>query len=319
MKNTVLLTGAGMVGMQLVRILNDEYGITPVVADVHFQWDYLDTIRPRDAYIPVAGSILDRPFIEKVIAEHGIRRLVHTAAVLPMRVGHDAHPGFYQVNTWGTANLLFTAAAAGLDRFVMFSTNGVYRFRDCPVTGPVAEDFPSGLTAHNSYGNSKAAAEYLLRELVTDGRLDAKIIRPGEIFGPVMNRPGDDPIYWTAMINAAIAGAPFVLRGHPEHRLDWVYAKDVARVAALVLMADKTEHIEYHAASGRVSGIYDLVAALDRVFPGHRVTLEECGRGGWNQPLSMDRARADLGFVPGFDLESGVRDYAEWYGKLGKR
>jgi UDP-glucose 4-epimerase len=313
MKTTVMLTGAGMVGAQIIKLLHDEYGEKPAVLDTRFQWDYLDTVISRDEYVPLQGSVLDRPCLERAIQEMGIRRVLHTAAVLPMRVGHDAHPGFYEVNTWGTSNLLFTCADAALDRFVMFSTNGVYQFKDNEVTGPVTEDFPSGLSRHNSYGNSKAAAEYLLRELVQDGRIDAKIIRPGEIYGPVMNRAGDNPIYWAAMFNAAIEERPFVIKGHPEHRLDWVYAKDVARVATLALMADSTAHIEYHAASGRVSGVYDLLDALDRVFPGHHVRLENCGSGGWNYPLSMERAKRDFSFEPQFDLDAGLRDYAHWY------
>ena len=86
----------------------------------------------------------------------------------------------------------------------MFSTNGVYQFRQHKVDAPVSEDFPSGLSPHNSYGNSKASAEYLLRELTNQGNFDGKIIRPGEIYGPVMSRDGEDSIYWKGMFDAAI-------------------------------------------------------------------------------------------------------------------
>ena len=309
----ILLTGAGMVGAQIIKLLVDEYHLKPVVIDLEFRWPYLDTIVDRRSFVAVQGSIFDRDLVERTLKEHTIHRVVHTAAALPMRVGHAAHPGFYQVNTWGTANLMFACVACGVERFVMFSTNSVYQFRQHGVTGPVNEDYPTGLNPHNSYGNSKATAEFLLRELTEDGAFDGKIIRPGEIYGPVMQREGDTPIYWKAMLDAAIQGRSFVLEGHPEHRLDWVYCKDVARLACLLLMAEKTPHIAYNASYGRCMGIYDIAVCLYKLFPGHQVELRNCGRGGWNYPLNVDRARDDLGFRPQFDLERGIQDYMEWY------
>ncbi|MCG3148404.1 MAG: 3 beta-hydroxysteroid dehydrogenase/Delta 5--_4-isomerase [Verrucomicrobiae bacterium] len=309
----ILMTGIGLVGAQIVKQLKQEHGIRPVVLDLHFQWPYLDTILDRGDFIAVEGSILDQQLVADTLRQHDIERIVHTAAVLPLRVGHAAHPGFYQVNSWGTANLMFQARQAGVRKFVMFSTNGVYQFRQHPVTAPVAEDFPSGLSRHNSYGNSKAVAEFLLRELVEDGAFHANILRPGEIYGPVMVRPGDDPIYWLAMLNAAIAGQSYVLENHPEHRLDWVYCKDVAALAVRLLLADATPHIEYHAASGRCMGIYDFKAELDRQFSGNRVELRNCKHGGWNHPLSMNRAKTDLDFAPRYDLARGIADFVEWF------
>jgi nucleoside-diphosphate-sugar epimerase len=301
-----------MVGAQITELLARRYEMQPVVLDLCFQWDYLDTIVERDQFVAVDGSILDRALIEDLIREYEITDILHTAAVLPMRVGHDPHPGFYKVNTWGTANLLFTARDSGVDRFLMFSTNGVYQFREHGVNGPVTEDYPSGLIEHDSYGSSKATAESLLKELTAAGDIEGRIVRPGEIFGPVMSREGDDPIYWKAMIDAAIEGEPFVLESHPEHRLDWVYAEDVAEVAVRALIEDSS-HIAYHAAREACVGIYDMKDVLDRIFPTNNVSLEDCGSGGWEYPLSMERVREDLEYEPQFDLEAGIRAYKDWY------
>lgn len=309
----ILITGAGMVGAQIARILHQDHGVRVILLDRYFHDDYLDTILPRRSYDRAQGDLLDSEFIEATLRKHSVDRVIHSAAVLPMRVGHDAHPGFYRVNCWGTSQLMFKAREAGVSKFIMFSTNGVYQFRSHKVDAPVGEDFPSGLSHHNSYGNSKAVAEYLLRELVQDGAFAANIVRPGEIFGPVMNRGDDSPIYWKAILDAAIKGVPLKLTGHPEHRLDWVYSKDVARLAVTLVLADETPHIEYHASSGTLMGIYDLKAELDRQFPDNQIELNDCAHGGWDFPLSIDRARQDLGFKSVFDLEGGIQDYVCWY------
>lgn len=309
----ILITGLGLVGAQIVKILAEEHDIQPVTLDLCFQWDYLDTILERDMFVPVEGSLLDQNLVARILKEHNITHIIHTAAVLPMRVGHDAHPGFYQVNIWGTAGLMFLAARHNVERFVMFSTNGVYQFRKYGVKSEVDEEYPIGLTSHNSYGNSKATVEYLLRELTNESAFDGKIIRPGEIYGPVMNRRGDDSIFWKAMFDAAIDGKKYVLKNHPEHRLDWVYVLDVARLASIVTLADFTPSIAYHASSGSITGIYDLKEKLDYLFPNNKVVLENCEKGGWNYPLSMKKASDELNFEPQFTLKDGIKNYTKWY------
>ncbi len=313
MPSNVLLTGAGQVGAQMIRILNEDYNVTPVVLDLRFDWEYLDTIVPRDWYVPIEGSILDGELVKNVLNDHQINRISHSAAVLPMRVGHDPHPGFFEVNVQGTSSLLFAALDAGVERFLMFSTNGVYQFRDHGVDAPVDEDYPTGLSVHNSYGNSKATAEYLLKELTRAGKIEGRIIRPGEIYGPVCKRKGDDELYWKSMIDAAITGEHYVLEGHPEHRLDWVYCKDVANAACNILMLQDVPSEAYNATFGKCMGIYDIKEELDRQFPGNRVEIVNCGKGGWNFPQSNERLRKELGVSPRFDLASGIKDYADWF------
>ena len=309
----ILITGAGMVGAQVINQLTTKHGVEPVVLDLSFDWTYLDTVVPRNSFVPIEGSILDQDLIVKIIKKYRIKEVLHTAAVLPMRVGHAAHPAFYQVNSWGTANLLFSSCSAGVNRFVMFSTNGVYQFKDHKVTNPVSETFPSGLTENNSYGNSKSVAEYLVREMTSEGRIDAAILRPGEIYGPVMETSGDTPIYWKGMLDAAITKKELLLTNHPEHRLDWVYAKDVAAMAVQLLRADSLPHIEYNVSYGKIMGIYEWKTSLDKLFPQNHIRLVDCARGGWNYPLDMTRAQEDLGFTPQYNLEQGILDYKEWY------
>jgi len=318
MTEKVLLTGAGQVGAQMIKLLHEEYGVTPVVIDLKFDWDYLDTVIPRDYYTPVQGSVLDKALIADTLKKHGITRISHSAAVLPMRVGHDPHPGFFEVNVHGTSDLIFAAMDAGVKRFLMFSTNGVYQFREHGVSAPVDEDYPTGLCLHNSYGNSKAIVENLLKEVTMAGRIEGCILRPGEIYGPVFSRPQDTDIYWKSMIDAAIDGTPFTLKGHPEHRLDWVYCKDVAEAACLVLMADEVPSPAYNISYGHCMGIYDIKEELDRQYPGNKVEFQDCSRGGWNYPQSNRRLKEDMGFERQFDLAAGIADYAAWYEQVKK-
>lgn len=302
-----------MVGSQILHILTEDHALHPVALDVNLDEAFLETVIDDAAVTWVEGSILDRALVDETLQEYDVRAVVNTAAVLPMRVGHDPHPGFYEVNAWGAPNLVFAALEADVERFLQFSTNGVYQFREYEVEAAVSEGFPTGLTVGNSYANTKALVESLLAELREAGDLDGAVLRPGEIYGPVVSRGRDDPIYWKEMLDAAITGEPFTLRDHPEHLLDWVYSKDVAELAVRLLLAEEVPHFAYNASFGRCVGIYDIVEALDQVFPNHSVSLEGCETGGWEHPLDVGRAEADFGFSPSYDLEAGIRDYAAWY------
>jgi nucleoside-diphosphate-sugar epimerase len=262
---------------------------------------------------------LNRSLVDEVFHEHDINSVVNTAAILPMRVGHKPHPGFFEVNAWGVPNLVFAALNADIERFVQFSTNGVYQFRDHNVEDPVSEEYPTGLTVGNCYANTKALAESLLTELRNTGDIEGVVLRPGEIYGPVANRGDDSPIYWKNMLDAAVMGKSFTLENHPEHLLDWVYVKDVAELAVRVTLADEVPHSAYNASFGRCVGIYDIAETLDEVFPGNSISLHECERGGWEHPLDMGRAQADFGFTPQYDLKDGILDYAEWYAANNSR
>lgn len=315
----ILITGAGMVGVQTVKLLYENYGIKPAVMDISYNWPFINTIIDEKYFTAFEGSVFDAEPVESILKEYGIKRVLHTAAVLPMRVGHGAHPGFFQVNTWGSANLMFSCVKNEVERFVMFSTNSVYQFRKFGVEEKVTEDYPVGLNENNSYGNSKAVAEYLLREFISNGEIDGKIIRPGEIYGPVMTSDEGDRIYWKDMVDAAVADKPFVLKNHPEHRLDWVYCEDVAELACRLLLAQDTPNTDYNVSYGECLGIYDIKKVLDSLFPGNKIKLENCREGGWNYPLSGERAFKDLGFAPVYDLSRGIGKYIDWYEGSCKR
>ena len=89
-----------------------------------------------------------------------------------------------------------------------------------------------------------------------------------------MSRDGEDSIYWKGMFDAAIDGNPFVLENHPEHRLDWIYCKDVAEVAYRLVFASKTPHVEYNATYGKCMGIYDFKENWTRYFLAIKLNYE---------------------------------------------
>src|SRR5262245_11932843 len=74
----------------------------------------------------VKGDICDGDLVARVLAEHGVARIVHFAAESHVDRSILGPAPFVQTNVVGTATLLERARAAKLQRFVHVSTDEVY-------------------------------------------------------------------------------------------------------------------------------------------------------------------------------------------------
>jgi UDP-glucose 4-epimerase len=105
------------------------------------------------------GSVGDRPFLDQVIAAHGVGAVLHFAAatVVPESVAQPLR--YYRNNTAGSLSLLEACRHAGIGRFIFSSTAAVYgaaggeRVSEDAATVPI-----------NPYGQSKLMCEQMLAD-----------------------------------------------------------------------------------------------------------------------------------------------------------
>jgi UDP-glucose 4-epimerase len=93
---------------------------------------------------------------------------------------------------------------------------------------------------------------------------------------------------------------------------DIVYNRDVARGAVLACFAPKTEHWQFNIATGALTSVREYATEVMRVVPGHRLSISDEPRdppGNVTGILSIDRARAELGYEPDFPRASAIADY----------
>lgn len=131
----------------------------------------------------VEGDLLDKPSLERAVA--GASAVWHLGALVRPREfvvrRSELERKFQAVNALGTENLARAAAAAGVKRFIYFSS--------ISAAGPgldiKEEDEPRPLTA---YGRSKLAGELALRQAAGETGLNFIILRPAMIYGPGAQR-----------------------------------------------------------------------------------------------------------------------------------
>ena len=193
----------------------------------------------------VQGDVLDPSTLETALS--GAEFVLHLAARIS--IAGDPDGSVRRVNVEGVRHVAEAALAAGVRRLVHCSSLHAY---DVGATrGPVREN---GLRATGgglpAYDRSKAAGEEELRRVIDRG-LDAVILNPSGMFGPVDPEPSRMGRVLLAMFRGRM---PVTVKG----AFDWVDVRDVA--AALIAAAER----------GR-SGENYLVG-------GHRATVTELGR-----------------------------------------
>lgn len=255
-------------------------------------------------------------------ALHGVDVVIHLAARVHVMQDDADDPlaEFLKVNLHGTANLAQQAARAGVKRLVYVSSikvNGEETQGQCSHT---EQDTPA---PQDPYGISKWQAEQALQRIAQDTGLEVVIVRPPLVYGPGVK--GN----FISLLAAIDKGIPLPLAGANNAR-SLVYVGNL--VDALIACATRP------AAAGQTYLVCDgedvstallvekIAAALGRssrafyLPPGLlRATAVMLGRSAQVDRLfgslrvSDAKLRSELGWVPPYTLEQGLRATVDWY------
>jgi len=132
---------------------------------------------PADTHIH-AVSLRQQPITQLPL--HGIDTIVHLSALVHQP---DASPDdYFRINLEQTRQLAQAAKAAGVKRFIFFSTMAVYGGHGS-LGNSTALTEQSPCQPGSPYGKSKYAAEQALQAL-SDNHFSVAIIRPPMVYGP---------------------------------------------------------------------------------------------------------------------------------------
>src|SRR5688572_5841570 len=272
----ILVTGgAGFIGANFVLdwLAN---GDEPVLnLDALTYAGNLESLKSLDGdarHVFVRGEIGDRALVDRLLAEHRPRALLHFAA--ESHVDRSIHgPGaFMRTNVEGTFTLLEAARAywgglAGADkerfRFHHVSTDEVY--------GSLAAQAPAFTEAHpyepnSPYSASKAASDHLVRAWHHTYGLPVVTTNCSNNYGPYHFPEKLIPL----MIVNALAGKPLPVYGDGMQVRDWLYVGDHCSAIRTVLAAGRvgdTYNIGGWNEQPNISIVRTICALLDELRP----------------------------------------------------
>jgi nucleoside-diphosphate-sugar epimerase len=191
------------------------------------------------------GDVLDMATLRSAMA--GADCVCHFAAAFRESGVSDEY--FLRLNVQGTTNVLKAAAEAGVRRFILCSTAGIYGQR---VGGIIDESSPA--KPSNIYERSKAEAEQVVRELAPDLGMEYVILRPASVYGPRDER-------LLKLFRSAAKGR-FPLFGPGAGRRHMVHVSDVADAFLRACVVPQAASQELIIAGPRAVPLRQLLAEL---------------------------------------------------------
>jgi UDP-glucose 4-epimerase len=318
--NILLTGGLGVNGAWVTRKLV-ERGYRPVVLEKRLDLSLLPADVARSIVL-VEGDVTDLAGLVRTLADHKIQRVVHMAALIT-GIQTDLLGGF-EVNATGTVKVLEAASRTGVERVVFTSSRAAYGDIGSPHAHPdyepIAED--DRQRPFLVYDVCKVAAEGMGRNYARMRGLSFVALRFAQIFGPgKLQRHGPYGLF-SQLIESPLAGRAVTIPRGGDQRDDLIYVDDAAEAIVLATLHEQPRYDAYNISRGVGTTLRDFADAVRAVIPGAAI---EIGPGldyhglGANYCGIMDntRARSDLGFVPRFDLVSGVAHYVATMQELG--
>lgn len=198
-----------------------------------------------------------------------------------------------------------------VERFVYLSSSMVYGNFDGDAVSEDRACNPIGIYGALKYGGERLVIAY---NQVFD--LPYTIIRPSALYGErcVSRRVGQ------AFIENALRGQDLSINGDGTDGLDFTYIQDL--VDGLTLAATRPEGANqtFNITFGGARSLNRLAEMVCAEFPGIKISYQPRDslmpeRG----TLSIDKAKALLGYQPKFPVERGFLNYIDWYKKIARQ
>ncbi len=308
---TILITGAGVIGSLTATMLAAK-GEPVVLADIR---------QPSDmpGITPVILDITDIAGLERVVDQHRVTRIIHTAALLSNGIRQSPLDGI-RTNIMGTANILDVARRKRLGRIVIASSTTVgYPTFGSHGPGPIEEDFSMrviGERPASIYAATKLAAEHLALLHADLYQVDCLCLRYGAVIGGSLDAPTSVPGQLVSCLAAAARAGhgridnPLLAWGGREEFVD---ARDCARANVLALDAPAPGQRVFNIANGAWHTMQEFIEAGRQALGSFALEIlpePATGFAGfpYRRPARSDLAAATqwLGFAPVHDLVDSI-------------
>ncbi|MDP9877794.1 UDP-glucose 4-epimerase [Variovorax boronicumulans] len=320
---TTLITGAGVIGCHTARTLAAR-GEDALLLDLRPAREAIATIVDSPRVRIVEADVTDFSALSDLIAAHGVRRIVHTAALLSTAIRENPLKGI-EVNVMGVANVLEAARHHALERVVLASSTTVCYPTFGDFHGDAfPEDFALKSISHRPgsiYAATKVTAEHLallyrdLYGVSTVSLRYAAVISAWS--GPGTSVPGR---VLSSLVGPASLGQPSVIsdpyvvwRGGEE----FIDARDCALANVAALDATHPAQGVYTVGLGHLCTFEDFERAVRLLYPSLKVELRTVPTGGFagfahvrHAASDIDAAARELGWRPAFSLAQSVAHFA---------
>jgi len=304
-QKTVLITGgAGFVGANLIRTLlaQSDCKIHTIIAPHSNLWRLTDLLSSITIHeIDLSNTAAIRSLIPAIKPNI----IYHLAAYggMPNELQSTM---VYDVNFYGTINLIQACKEIGFDCFINTGSSSEYGMKQEPMDEAMA---PEPLS---DYGVAKAAATHYCQKEALFNKLPIYTIRPFSVYGDYELSTRLMP---TIIVNA-LANKPITLSSK-THVRDFIYIHDLIN-AYLKITERRPSHAHiFNIGSGQQSTIADVVSQVQSIMGRQlNVVWGSAAARPWEPTrwqANTHRAQTVLEWRPAHTLEQGLQASIAWF------
>ena len=213
--NVFITGGTGYIGAHLIKeLISNGHKVHALVRSLEKAAPL-----PKEGLVLFKGDLSDKESIKE--AMKGCDQVYHMAG--NTSIWEKDRSKYYTINVDGTRNIMDAALEHKVKRVVFTSTAG--------VLGPSYGGIVTELKCRNvdfiiEYESSKAMAESLIKSYVIEKGLDAVIVSPTRVFGPVLF---GEPASITQLISKYTKGKWRIIPGDGSKIGNYVFVDDVVK------------------------------------------------------------------------------------------
>jgi len=314
----ILVTGAaGFIGMHVAERLLDR-GEQVIGVDVFN--DYYDPrlkaargarLEGRDGFKMVRADIADHEQMRALVADAGVKRIVHLAAQAGVRYSLENPFAYERSNLAGHLSMLEAARHNDVTHLVYASSSSVYGDRPLEGSG-FREDDP---TVHpvSLYAATKRSCELMSQSYAKLYGFPQSGLRFFTVYGP-WGRP--DMAYFS-FTQKIVRGDPIEVYGEGRMARDFTYIDDIVDGVVAVLDRPPAQgvHEVYNIGDSQPVGLMKMVSTLETAL---EISANKIMRP--MQPGDVTATYADIsklnalcGYQPKVPLKIGLEKFVAWW------
>jgi nucleoside-diphosphate-sugar epimerase len=274
----------------------------------YFQQKGVETIPTDVGGWEVSGDLLDKDFVFGRLESLDFDAIIHMAAITEIRKTVEDPKLCFEVNCFGSLNMLELALRKKVTRILCTSSANVY---GAPKKNPVTEDTP--FDPRVPYDYSKVVLENLAMSFFKTKNLPVSLTRSWLLFGEY-----DQPTRATVrFIRACLKDEPLTLFNGGRDTTSPSHVDNFSRLALTILNNPKAVGRAYNFGGERPVTIRELAETIKELTGSKsRLNLAPPRTALEAEPQisypSMDRAKSELGYEHDLTLEQGLLRTIDW-------
>jgi UDP-glucose 4-epimerase len=314
MNRTIVTGGAGFIGSALVRALLVQGHNVHVIDNLSS--GTLDNLEEVANQITVHEyDVADYARIAPVIA--GARRVFHLAAVASVPKSIHEPVASHNTNVNGTFNVLRAAAEGKAGRVLFAASSAAYG--DAPEMPKTEAMLPQ---PKSPYASQKVMGEYYMKNFADCFGIETVSLRFFNVFGPRQDPTSPYSGVLSIFMACLLEHRHPTIFGDGGQSRDFIYVEDIVSLllSASSAPASVVSGKVYNAGNGNrytLNQVWDLLQKIEGVSLPAQYGPDRAGDIRDSQ-ADISAAIRDLGYVPQFSLEAGLRRTLQWYRQNAK-